>query len=150
MTRSHSTPYRPTADRVEKIRKLVTALQERSLTSGEIGTLLEVSASSVRNYLAVLQGKHTHALDAGRPVFTWILGEDATSAYLAILAATPLRKAAPPRSPLARAKCDPSRHFHILGDDEHIAIRVSRAAPARDWAVAALFGAGPASAGAHA
>jgi hypothetical protein len=35
------------------------------------------------------------------------------------------------------------RHFHILADDTHYAIRVNRSPVARDPLVAALFGAAP-------
>lgn len=70
---------------------------------------------------------------------------DQVGAYLAeLVAQAPFRPVTASRRPQAIAARDPRRHFHILGDDKHYAIRVSRALPAQDPYVAALFGVGPA------
>jgi hypothetical protein len=76
---------------------------------------------------------------------------DKVQAFLACLAAqAPARPVTLRQTPESIAAREPGRRFHILADDEHYSIRVSRAAPARDPMVAALFGAGPASTGVHA
>ncbi|TQK10215.1 ArsR family transcriptional regulator [Herbaspirillum sp. SJZ107] len=156
MTRSHFTPNSHTVARLASLRKLVNALTVREMTRAEIAKLLGIGESAARTYIADLR-EHLTILHCEAAV-TWPLkpgvyrltaDPEAIAACLkslgGVTAVRPVRA-----SSMEIAARDPRRHFHILGDDEHYAVRVSRAAPARDPMVAALFGAGPASVGAHA
>lgn len=150
MTRARYVTHSQTVARLAKLRTLITTLQERQLRRDEIGNILQVGPSGVRKYLADLRDLVATVFDAGVAVCRLVAAAEKVQAFLAGLGAmAPGRPAAaPPPSPDRIAARDPGRHFHILADDEHYSIRVSQAAPARDWAVAALFGAGPAGMGA--
>jgi len=151
MTRSHFTTNSHTAARVEKIRKLIHSLQQGDMSRDEICDLLEMGPSGVRKYLADLAGRVKAVVAGGETIVHLAIDADQAEAYLDQLAAQASpRPAVLPRSPEWIAARDRTRHFHILEDDAHYSIRVSRAAPARDWAVAALFGAAPAAMGVHA
>jgi len=156
MTRAHSTPNSHTAARAANLRKLVEALTVREMPRGEIAKLLGIGESAARTYIADLR-EHLTILHCEAAV-TWPLkpgvyrltaSPEAIAACLeslgGVTAARPARS-----SSMEIAARDPRRHFHILGDDEHYAVRVSRAAPARDPMVAALFGPAPVAMGAHA
>lgn len=149
MTRSHSTTNSHTAARLASLRNLVNALTVREMTRAEIAKLLGIGESAARTYIADLR-EHLTILHCEAAI-TWPLmpgvyrltaSPDAIAAYLNGMDAATARPAR--SSSMEIAARDPRRHFHILGDDEHYAVRVSRAAPARDPMVAALFGAGPA------
>jgi predicted transcriptional regulator len=143
MTRArHVTPGR-TAERMEKIRKLVTALQEGQLPHDQVGPMLELGPSGVRKYLMDLRGKVQLTVDRGERVLRLAMTSDAARAYLDSLtpkAPTSGRKGRV--SELALAERDPRRHIHIMQDDEYYQVRVSRSIPAPDPLVVALFGAG--------
>lgn len=145
MTRAHHVTHSYTAARAENIRKLITALMVGQLARDEIGALLQVGPSGVRKYLADLKGKVDNLYVEGEQVCRLAIGADEARAYLGSLdvqvPARPVSVANPEIS-----KPGPGRHFHILADDTHYAIRVSRAPVSRDWSVTALFGAGPARA----
>ena len=146
MTRSrYVTPGR-TAERMEKIRKLITALQEEGyLMRDEIGPMLGLGPSGVRKYLADLRGQVEASWDRGHITVRLTMSSSQTGAFLKRLAATaPARPTGISMTPARIAAAEPGRHFHILADDTHYAIHVSRAPVARDPMVAALFGAGPA------
>jgi hypothetical protein len=145
MTRArHVTPGQ-TAARIERLRMLITTLQVRQLLRDELGDILKVGPSGVRKYLKDLRGKVELTIDAGNMVCRLVMSAEESRVYLATLATQiPVRQAAAPRSAFRHAAQDPARHFHILADDTHYAIRVSRAPIVRDPWVAALFGAGPA------
>jgi hypothetical protein len=55
--------------------------------------------------------------------------------------AAPARPVAPRQTPECIAAREPGRRFHILADDAHYPVRISREPAARDPLVAALFGA---------
>jgi len=149
MTRPTSNTNSHTAARLASLRKLVNALASRQMTRSEVAKLLGIGESAARTYIADLR-EHLTVLHCAAPI-TWPLmpgiyrltaSEEEIAAYLESMDAAPARPVRP--SSVEIAARDPNRHFHILGDDERIAVRVSRAAPARDPMVAALFGAGPA------
>jgi len=145
MTRSrHVTPGR-TTERLEKIRKLITALQAGPRTRADIGALLEMGPSGVRKYLADLAGRVKAVADGPETHIHLVMRADQVDAYLGELAAqAAARPVVPPRSPEGIAARDPRRHFHIMSDDEHYAIRVLRKLPDHDPVHVAFFGAAPA------
>jgi hypothetical protein len=141
MTRArHVTPF-ATAERLERMRTLITALQVSDLSREEIGSLLCVSPSGVRKYLADLAAKVRIVGDIGNQVCRLTLTANEAQAYLESLAVkTPARPAQRPRSEVGIAMLDSMRRFHIMQDDEHYTVRVHRGAVARDPLVTALFG----------
>jgi len=142
---THSTPNSHTAARIEKIRMLVLALQQKPMSRDEICNLLELSPPGVRKYLVDLAERVKPVESDDGAVIVLAIGPDQVEAYLTHLAGqVAARPVVPPRSPEGIAARDSSRHFHILADDAHYAIKVSRATPKRDPYVAALFGTGPA------
>jgi hypothetical protein len=144
-TTTHNTHAR-TAERVKKIRTLISALQAGQLSRDEIGDLLEMGPSGVRKYLGDLAHRVEQVIAGGESFIRLAMRADEVEGYLAEIAAqASARPATASCTPQAIAARDSRRHFHILADDTHYAVRVNRAAPARDWAVAALFGAGPAA-----
>jgi predicted transcriptional regulator len=158
MTRAHHVTHGRTAERIERIRRLITELQDRDMRREDIADLLKMSPSGARKYIADLRESGVMEIARyadgtanflGYAEYRLALGADETRDYLANLATAPTsgRKAKVPEFTLAAR--DPSRHFHILADDTHYAIRVNREPAARDWCVAALFGAGPARMGAR-
>jgi len=155
MTHSHSAFNGRTTARLASLRKLVEALAVREMTRSEIAKLLGIGESAARTYIADLR-EHLTILHC-EALITWPLSPgvyrltaspEAITAYLESMDAATARPAR--ASSMEIAARDPRRHFHILGDDEHYAVRVSRAAPARDPMVAALFGPAPVAMGAHA
>lgn len=143
MTRAHHVTHSYTAARAENIRKLITALMAGQMARDEIGAMLQVGPSGVRKYLADLKGKVDKLYVEGEQVCRLAMRPDEAQAYLDSLVshvpARPINVASSEiRMPI------PGRRFHILADDTHYAIRVSRVPVARDWSVTALFGAGPA------
>jgi len=152
MTRArHVTPCH-TAGRIEKICSLVVAFQARGeMTRAEIGDVLKMGPSGVRKYLVDLGEKVTFGSIGGTQFCRLTLSAEEATAFVAKLTSEAAGRPRPPRaSDFDKAKRDPARHFHILDDDEHYAIRLRRTPVARDPFVAALFGPGPASMGAHA
>lgn len=151
MTRArHITPCN-TAGRIENIRTLIATLQMRALTRSEIGDLLKVGPSGVRKYLADLAGKVAFDYDAGRQYCRLVIGAEEATAYLAQLAIGAAARPASGRlTDFDKAVRDPARHFHILADDEHYAIRLRRAPVVRDPLVAAFFGPHGSAVGVHA
>jgi hypothetical protein len=141
MTRAHHVTNSYTAERQEKIRKLVVALQLRSMSRDEIGALLELGPSGVRKYLADLGALIAQSAEGGGIRIRLSASQVEVLAYLSALAvqASPRRAR---KSDMSIATLDPSRRFHIMADDEHFAIRLNRSPVARDPMVAALFGAG--------
>lgn len=151
MTRARNITPRHTAARVERLRNLITALLAGDVVREEMGDILQVGPSGVRKYLADLAGvvevvRHVDATATcpGSPVYGLAIAPEAAQAYLVSLAANPCARAAKPseRSALSIATRDPARRFHILADDTHYAIRVSRTPIMRDPLVTAFFGAG--------
>jgi len=148
MTRARNVTHRKTAARVEKLRILVNALLAGGIERDAIGELLQVGPSGVRKYLAELGtrvGRRVDATDTLNIVTVYCLTITASEAqdYLDGLASNACARAVvEPKSSLLIAARDPSRHFHIMRDDTHYAIRPNRTPPMRDPMVAAFFGAG--------
>jgi hypothetical protein len=145
MSRAHHVTHSYTAARAENIRKLITALMAGQMARDEIGAMLQVGPSGVRKYLADLKGKVDKLYIEGEQVCRLAIGPDEARAYLGSLdVLVPARPVSVASSEVSRPGL--GRRFHILADDTHYAIRVSRAPASRDWSVTALFGAGPARA----
>jgi len=151
MTRAHHVTHGQTIQRMERLRTLVNELLTRDLPADELAWVLKLSPSGARKYVGDLTGAGVIALATpvagagpalGR-VYTLAVTPEQAQAYLASLATTaPVRAARESKSALSLAGRDPSRRFHIMQDDAPFSIRVSRAPVARDWLVAAFFGAG--------
>jgi len=142
--------HRHTAMRTERLLALIAAFQTRHLMREDIGEILKVGPSGVRKYIKDLGAAieieryvDGTAKFIGFPVFRLAMTAEEAQAYVAGLSAAPT--ALPVRasaSALSMAAKDPSRHFHILADDTHYAVRLSRTPAMRDPLVAAFFGAG--------
>jgi hypothetical protein len=145
MTRArHVTPGR-TAERLEKLRALVLALQQGELRPAEIGNLLKVGPSGVRKYASDLVGLVELVRIARDSFYRLIACAAQVQAFLSTLALRAAsRPVSRPESATTITARDPARRFHIMADDEHYSIRISRAPAARDPLVSALFGVGPA------
>lgn len=148
MTRACHVTHGHTATRIERIRTLIVTLQARHLMPDEIGEILELGPSGVRKYvkdlgdkLAVARYVDPSPRSVGQPLYRLAMTPEATTEYLASLAAAPVARARASISALGVAQRDPSRRFHILEDDTHYSVRVSRTPAARDPLVAAFFGA---------
>jgi hypothetical protein len=138
-----------TMERIERIRSLITAMQACELMREEIAGTLQLGPSGVRKYIADLRADGVIELARyadgtatflGHPVYRLAMDSDGAAKYLAALAAGAIvRKVSKPAA--AVAMVGPGRHFHILADDTHYAIRVNRSPVSRDPLVAALFGA---------
>lgn len=140
MTHFRHVTHAFTAARIERIAKLIAALQDRPRTRDEIGALLKMGPSGVRKYLVDLRGTVEFAGGA-EPVFRLTLSAKRASAYLESLKVqAPSRPAVPRKSQFARATDDPSRHFHILADDEHHMPRLQRGVPAHEPVMAHFYG----------
>jgi len=151
MTRArHIIPSR-SIERIERLRILVNALYAGPLTREEMGDLLKIGPSGVRKYLVELRGKVAEKGAAGEQRCSLTLTAAEAADYLASLAAQAATR--PPVRRLSdfdKAARDPARHFHILADDAHYAIRLRRAPIVRDPLVEAFFGPRSAAMGAHA
>jgi hypothetical protein len=140
MTRARHVTPGPTTERLEKIRKLVTALQEGQLPHDQVGPMLELGPSGVRKYLVDLRGKVQLTVDRGERVLRLAVTSDAAQAYLDSLAPKAPTSGRKGRiSELTIAERDPRRHIHIMQDDEYYQVRVSRSIPAPDPLLVALF-----------
>lgn len=141
MSRTHHVTHSYTAERLEKIRKLITALMVRKLARDEIGTLLQVGPSCVRKYLADLRGKVLLTYSAGVMVCRLAVSVEEARAYLASISAkAPARTGPQPRSAIGIALADPSRHIHIMRDDEAFMPKMIRNLPSHEPMMAHFYG----------
>lgn len=150
MTSATHVTHGQTAARLEKLRKLVTALLDGQLTREQIADLLKMGPSGVRGYLHDLAGLVTTAYELGAQVVRLAVPAEKAREYLISLATLQPARPAGRRSDLEIAERQPGRHFHIIPDDEHCPVRVLRKLPAHTELHAAFFGAGPAAMGARA
>lgn len=145
-----------TLRRIENMQKLIGELAQHEMLADEIAWFLKFSPSGARKYIRDLreagvielaryiEGTATYL---GKAVYQLTPDPERVRTFLAAIV-QPKREGAPPRRerPALRDQvmAGNGRHFHILADDTHYAIRVNRAPVARDPLVAALFGAAPA------
>ena len=141
-----------TLRRIENMQKLIGELSMHEMLADEIAWFLKFSPSGARKYIRDLreagvielaryiEGTATYL---GKAVYQITPDPERVRAFLAAIV-QPKREGAPPRKerPGARelAMAGNGRHFHILADDTHYAIRVNRGPVMRDPLVAALFG----------
>jgi len=151
MTRSIQAQNIHTAARIEKLRKLIEILQAGQRRASDVCDMLKVGPTCVRRYVADLGGLVKLVRAGEESVYCLVAAAEKVQAFLAGLVAKAAPRPVPPlHTPASIAARDPHRHFHILDDDEHYAVRVSRAPAKRDPYVAALFGPAPAQMGARA
>ncbi len=144
-----------TLRRIENMQKLIGELALHEMLADEIAWFLKFSPSGARKYIRDLreagvielaryiEGTATYL---GKAVYRLTPDPDRVRAFLAAIV-QPKREGAPPRKerPGVREQnmAGAGRHFHILADDTHYAIRVNRGPVMRDPLVAALFGCAP-------
>jgi hypothetical protein len=145
MTRAHHVTHSYTAERLEKIRRLITALMIRQVPRDEIGPMLQIGPSGVRKYLADLCQLVELAREAEMQVCRLKIDTAAAQAYLAALGAQLSARAIPKPHPslLEMAKRDPARHIHIMRDDEEYKPRMFRALPQHEPMMAHFYGMAP-------
>lgn len=145
-----------TQRRLDNMRLLVEALGQREMLADEICDLLKFSPSGARKYIRDLR-------EAGVAELARYVDGTATYIGMAVYTITPdaervrtfLAGLAQPRAPapLSRGRLNrfaaagAGRHFHIIDDDTHYAVRVSRVQVFRDPLVVALFGPAAGAAG---
>jgi DNA-binding Lrp family transcriptional regulator len=146
-----------TQRRIENMQKLIGELSTHEMLADEIAWFLKFSPSGARKYIRDLrdagvielaryiEGTATYL---GKAVYQISPDPERVKTFLSAIV-QPKREGAPARKerPGSReqAMSGTGRHFHILADDTHYAIRMSRTPVMRDPLVAALFGAAPAS-----
>ena len=148
--RAPKVPVR-TQGRIDNIKKVVGALRESELKRYELEALLQLSPSGTRKYVSELRESGVLELARyidgtatylGVPVFKLVDDTKRVNDFLAGLdAGRVCAKRKCDKSQLDLAKRMAGRHFHIMADDTHYAIRVSRTPAFRDPLVEALFGA---------
>ncbi len=142
-----------TLRRIENMQKLINELVTHEMLADEIAWFLKFSPSGARKYIRDLrdagvielaryiEGTATYL---GKAVYQITPDPLRVQAFLAAIV-QPKREGAPVRKERPgvgeQSMAGPGRHFHILADDTHYAIRVNRNPVARDPLVAALFGA---------
>jgi len=142
-----------TLRRIENMQKLIGELSMHEMLADEIAWFLKFSPSGARKYIRDLreagvielaryiEGTATYL---GKAVYQLTPDPDRVKAFLAAIV-QPKREGAPPRKERPgireQSMAGAGRHFHILADDTHYAIRVNRGPVMRDPLVAALFGA---------
>jgi DNA-binding Lrp family transcriptional regulator len=151
-----------TQRRIENMQKLIGELSTHEMLADEIAWFLKFSPSGARKYIRDLreagvielaryiEGTATYL---GKAVYQISPDPERVKAFLAAIV-QPKREGAAPRKERPglreQAMAGTGRHFHILADDTHYAIRVNRSPVARDPLVAALFGAAPSASKEHA
>lgn len=145
-----------TQRRIENMQKLINELMDHEMLADEIAWFLKFSPSGARKYIRDLreagvielaryvEGTATYL---GKAVYQISPDPERVKSFLAAIA-QPKREGAPPRKERPglreQAMAGTGRHFHILADDTHYAIRVNRNPVGRDPLVTALFGPAPA------
>jgi DNA-binding Lrp family transcriptional regulator len=144
-----------TQRRIENMQKLIGELSTHEMLADEIAWFLKFSPSGARKYIRDLreagvielaryiEGTATYL---GKAVYQISPDPERVKAFLAAIC-QPKREGAAPRKERPglreQSMAGTGRHFHILADDTHYAIRVNRSPVARDPLVAALFGPAP-------
>ena len=144
-----------TLRRIENMQKLIGELSMHEMLADEIAWFLKFSPSGARKYIRDLreagvielaryiEGTATYL---GKAVYQISPDPERVKAFLAAIV-QPKREGVAPRKERPglreQSMAGTGRHFHILADDTHYAIRVNRSPVARDPLVAALFGAAP-------
>jgi hypothetical protein len=139
-----------TLRRIENMQKLIAELTQHEMLADEIAWFLKFSPSGARKYIRDLREAGVIELSRyvegtatylGKAVYQLTPDPERIAAFLAAIA-QPKREGAPPRKERPglreQAMAGSGRHFHILADDTHYAIRVNRGPVMRDPLVAAF------------
>lgn len=144
-----------TLRRIENMQKLIGELSVHEMLADEIAWFLKFSPSGARKYIRDLrdagvielaryiEGTATYL---GKAVYQLTPDPERVRAFLSAIV-QPKREGVAPRKERPglreQSMAGNGRHFHILADDTHYAIRVNRGPVMRDPLVAALFGSAP-------
>jgi hypothetical protein len=144
-----------TLRRIENMQKLIGELSVHEMLADEIAWFLKFSPSGARKYIRDLrdagvielaryiEGTATYL---GKAVYQLTPDPERVRAFLSAIV-QPKREGVVPRKERPglreQSMAGNGRHFHILADDTHYAIRVNRGPVMRDPLVAALFGSAP-------
>lgn len=121
--------------------RLVDELRKGDMLRGDIANLLGVTPPTVRKYVNKLGNLVEARFDPLAEETSYRLTGEVARVDAFLLSLDRTKPRAAPLSHLQKAMACPSRHFHIMQDDEAYPVRVSRAEPVRDPMVSALFGA---------
>lgn len=138
----------PTRRRLDNLRRLIASFSLSQMEAADICDLLQFSPSGARKYIRDLREARVievaRYIDGttkylGRPLYKLTADQVLITAFMAQLnselPAAPRSYAPKPIKELG-AGC----RLHIMADDTHYAVRVSRAPAVRDALVAAFFG----------
>ena len=144
-----------TLRRIENMQRLIGELSVHEMLADEIAWFLKFSPSGARKYIRDLrdagvielaryiEGTATYL---GKAVYQLSPDPERVRAFLAAIV-QPKRDGVVARKDRMgqrdQSLSGSGRHFHILADDTHYAIRVNRGPVTRDPLVAALFGSAP-------
>lgn len=144
-----------TLRRIENMQKLIGELSVHEMLADEIAWFLKFSPSGARKYIRDLRDAGVIELARyidgtatylGKAVYQITPDPERVRVFLAAIV-QPKRDAAAPRKDRPglreQSMAGNGRHFHILADDTHYAIRINRGPVMRDPLVAALFGSAP-------
>jgi hypothetical protein len=135
----HVTPSR-TVERIERVRKLIAALQVSDMSRDEVGGLLAIGPSGVRKYMVDLGGIVESVWIAGHLMCRLTRDAGKVASYLATLdAKSPARPIKPRPCAITLAAQDPARHFHIMEDDVEFKVRLQTRIPQHDPLLAHFF-----------
>lgn len=144
-----------TARRADNIREIVALMRNSLMTFAGIQEVLRMSPSGTRKYVRelitsdVIMIDHTDTIPriagkgAEQTVHYFRLTDDEAkiTRLMGMLSAPRTeKKKGDPRKPTLTG--DPSRHFHIMMDDTHYAVKPQSKLPAPDPLLAAFFGMG--------
>lgn len=142
-----------TARRVESMKRLVAEMAVRDMTLADVGYWIDMSPSGARKYIYDLVGAglvtqaglvNPTRYSLGKPSYRLTDDAGAVASFLAEIEMPDGSPIARPSPKQAGVKLAAGRHVHIMGDDVHYAVRLSKSVPVRDSLVAALFGPGAA------
>lgn len=126
----------PTLGRIAAMRRLTKLLGKGEMRRDDIAHRMKISQSGCRKYLADLADGAIVVLSRREPTVKF--GHVGQPVYKLITTAEKIEQflkdavTVVPEDEPRQVKTTPGRHFHIMADDTHYAIRVSRAAVAPD------------------
>jgi Mn-dependent DtxR family transcriptional regulator len=124
-----------TLDRIAAMRRLTKLLGKGEMRRDDIAHRMKMSQSGCRKYLADLTDGAIVALSRREPVKSRHIGQPV---YKLIATAEKIEQflqdavTVVPEDEPRKVKTTPGRHFHIMADDTHYSVRVSRAPVAPD------------------
>lgn len=128
------------------IRQLVGLFQNGPMCITQICNSLQVSPSCARSYITDLRNAYVIEVvdidtsvhvNLGFPIFGLVKNTERVDKFLAVIAANPGK---PLTAPKPKYQPDPSRHVHIMSDDENYVFRPSMVRPKHDELFMAFYG----------